>query len=71
MWYRKSADQGDTRAQYNLGVLYVNGEGVEKDLEQAASLWRNAGERWRHAQCLRFRRFGRWGFVLGCRGRRL
>ena len=30
-WFRKSAEQGFTQAQYNLGVLYANGRGVLRD----------------------------------------
>nr|WP_304302254.1 hypothetical protein [Chromatium okenii] len=25
VWYRKAAEQGDTDAQYNIGVMYTNG----------------------------------------------
>jgi TPR repeat protein len=28
VWYRKAADQGDPRAQYDLGVMYEYGNGV-------------------------------------------
>ena len=28
---KKAAQQGDADAQYNLGVMYHNGDGVEKD----------------------------------------
>jgi uncharacterized protein len=27
-WYREAADQGDAKAQYNLGVMYENGRGA-------------------------------------------
>lgn len=37
-WYKKAADQGHARAQYNLGVMYANGEGVEED-DKAAVKW--------------------------------
>lgn len=30
-WYRKAAAQGNTRAQYNLGLCYFYGKGVEQD----------------------------------------
>jgi TPR repeat protein len=30
-WYRKAAEQGDARAQANLGVLYQFGWGVPQD----------------------------------------
>ena len=38
-WYRKAADQGDAQAQFNLGVLYVTGEGVPEDNVLAYVWW--------------------------------
>ena len=35
-WIRKAAELGDAEAQFNLGVRYANGQGVEKDEEEAA-----------------------------------
>ncbi|GAA6154136.1 tetratricopeptide repeat protein [Pseudoteredinibacter isoporae] len=29
-WYSKAAEQGLVDAKWNLGLMYVNGEGVEK-----------------------------------------
>ena len=43
-WYRKAAEQGVARAQYNLGVMYANGEGVPKDEQQAMLWYRKAAE---------------------------
>ncbi len=34
-WYRKAAEQGDARAQNNLGYMYDTNRGVEADAEQA------------------------------------
>ncbi len=34
-WYRKSADQGNTEAQYRLSDLYLHGYGVNKDAREA------------------------------------
>ena len=34
-WYRQAAKQGDAGAQYNLGAMYANGEGVPEDDIQA------------------------------------
>lgn len=34
-WYRKAAAQGNASAEYGLGQMYVKGEGVKKDPEQA------------------------------------
>lgn len=32
---KKSADRGNAQAHYNLGLMYRNGDGVEKDLNKA------------------------------------
>jgi len=37
-WYRKAAEQQHPLAQFNLGMMYVEGQGVDQDSEQAA-LW--------------------------------
>ncbi len=42
--WRSAADQGDALAQYNLGGLYANGRGVQKDLSEAAVWYRKAAE---------------------------
>jgi TPR repeat protein len=36
-WFRKSADQGNSQAQLNLGVMYQKGFGTEENNEQAVS----------------------------------
>ena len=43
-WYRLAAEQGDASAQFNLGVMYDNGEGVLKDDAEAVRLYRLAAE---------------------------
>jgi TPR repeat protein len=43
-WYRKAAEQGDTDAQYMLGILYSNGQGVPQDYVQAVLWYRKAAE---------------------------
>ena len=42
--FRKSAGQGDSEAQLNLGVMYQRGFGTEKNNEQAVSLFRKSAE---------------------------
>jgi hypothetical protein len=37
-WYTKSAEQGHADAQYNLGLMYHNGDIVPKD-EVLARKW--------------------------------
>ena len=41
---RQSADQGDADAQFDLGVMYANGEGVPQDYTQAVAWWRKAAD---------------------------
>ena len=36
-WYRKAAEQGYAEAQFNLGLAYDNGEGVEQNFEEAVA----------------------------------
>jgi TPR repeat protein len=47
-WYRKAADQDHPGAQYSLGLMYADGQGV-KDDTQAEALWRKAADQG-HAQ---------------------
>lgn len=39
-WYRKAADQGHAKAQFNLGLMYANGQGVPQSNIQA-HVWLN------------------------------
>ena len=43
-WYKKSAEQGNSKAQYNLGMCYRNGEGVEPDYSMAIYWLRKAAD---------------------------
>ena len=36
-WYRRAAEQGDRRGQFNLGVMYRAGRGVPQDYATALS----------------------------------
>ena len=42
--YRKAADQGDVKAQCNLGNMYFQGKGVKNDFGEAARLYRKAAD---------------------------
>src|ERR1051325_1625270 len=42
---RELADQGDVRAELNLGWLYNIGSGVRQDYGEAARWWRKAADR--------------------------
>jgi len=43
-WYRLAAEQGYATAQYNLGVMYANGEGVPENDAEAVKWYRLAAE---------------------------
>jgi TPR repeat protein len=50
--YRQAAEQGDANAQYNLAMMYFNGQGVARDYEQAAKWFTKAAEQGlAEAQC--------------------
>jgi len=42
--FRKAAEQGDAKAQYNLGIAYAMGEGILKDETQSVVWFRKAAE---------------------------
>jgi TPR repeat protein len=48
-WFRKAADQGNASAQYNLGMLYLQGQGVLQDYAQAVVWFRKAADQ-QHAK---------------------
>jgi TPR repeat protein len=41
-WFEKAAVQEHAGAQYNLGRLYENGQGVPEDYKKARQLWEQA-----------------------------
>ncbi len=43
-YYRKSAEFGNAKAQYELGWCYANSEGVEKDYKEAVKWYRKSAE---------------------------
>ena len=43
-WYRKAAEQGIAKAQFNLGVMYFEGRGVQQDDTEAVAWYRKAAE---------------------------
>ncbi len=50
-WYKMAANQGNARAQYNLGVCYKFGKGVEKDWKEAVKWCKMAADQGNsHAQ---------------------
>lgn len=43
-WYRKAADLGSDRAQYDLGIIYEQGHGVPQNLDEAVKWYRMAAD---------------------------
>jgi uncharacterized protein len=43
-WFQKSAHQGSSAAQNNLGKMYFEGNGVPKDAREAIGWYRKAAE---------------------------
>ena len=41
---KAKAEAGDARAQYNLGLMYDNGEGVEQDFKEAIKWYQKAAD---------------------------
>ncbi|MCG8432509.1 MAG: sel1 repeat family protein [Gammaproteobacteria bacterium] len=44
-WYRKAASGGHDLAQYNLAVMYYNGDGIAQDYETAAQWLQRSAKR--------------------------
>ena len=42
--FKRAAEQGSTRAQYNLGLMYSYGQAVAQDYQQAVVWFRKAAE---------------------------
>lgn len=43
-WWKKSAEKGLKESQYCLGLLYLNGDGVNKDRKQASYWFQKAND---------------------------
>jgi TPR repeat protein len=44
-WWTRAADQGHTKAQYCVGIMYSTGTGVPQDVDEALK-WKEAAELW-------------------------
>jgi len=44
LWFKLAAEQGFANAQYNLGVMYDQGQGVAQDYKEAVRWYRQAAE---------------------------
>ena len=52
-FFSKASEGGLLDAQGNLGVLYINGQGVQKDPAKAAALFKDGAER-KNPLCMYF-----------------
>jgi TPR repeat protein len=43
-WFREAAERGHSQAQYNLGNMYLKGQGVKADREAAEKWFRKAAD---------------------------
>lgn len=44
-WFKKAADKGDEKAMYAIGLMYKNGEGVDKSLAEARKWFQKAADK--------------------------
>jgi TPR repeat protein len=49
--FRKAAEQGDADAQFNLGWMYADGQGVLQDFKTAVTWYRQAAEQGHACPC--------------------
>ncbi len=49
---RLAAEQGDAEAQYQLGLIYIEGKGVKKDLKAGAAWLQKAADQ-KHIEALK------------------
>ena len=43
-WYKKAADLGDPDAQYNVGIMYGNGDGIPKNYKLSFDMLKSSAE---------------------------
>lgn len=55
-WMRQTAQQGNARAQYNLGVMYAEGQGVRQNLKVAKEWFGMACNNGNQSGCENYRR---------------
>lgn len=43
-WYKKAVDNGNVEALFNLGLAYIKGRGVKKDIQKGIQYWEKASD---------------------------
>ncbi len=61
-WYEKAAAQGDAEAQYNLGVMYDEGQGVRQNKRTAKEWFGKACDNGHQTGCDEYRKLNEAGF---------
>ena len=61
-WYHKAAEQGNTKAQYNLGLMYANGRGVRQNLVIAKEWFGKACDNGLQLGCDAYRKLNQAGY---------
>ncbi|QLB21552.1 hypothetical protein A6B43_08445 [Vespertiliibacter pulmonis] len=59
---KQAAEQGDAKAQYNLGVAYDNGQGVPQSYIEAKALYKQACENGNQKGCDQYKRLNLSGY---------
>lgn len=61
-WYKKSAEQGFTKAQYNLGVMYANGDGIKQNPLKAKEWYKKSCDNGNQKGCNNYRKLNEQGY---------
>lgn len=67
-WLRRSADQGNSMAQYSIGAVYEEGQGIRKSLKKALKWYRLAAERRNGQAALAIGLMYEFGYEFGIPG---
>ncbi|WP_164071294.1 tetratricopeptide repeat protein, partial [Aliarcobacter cryaerophilus] len=61
-WFEKAANQGYVNAQYNLGMMYVNGYGVKQDYLKAKEYFGKACDNKDQDACRNYKILNQQGY---------
>lgn len=60
-WFEKAAHQGDPKAQFNLGLMYVSGIGVRQNFSVAKEYFGRACDNGEQKGCDEYRKLNETG----------
>ena len=61
-WYRKAAEQGNIKAQFNLGAMYANGHGVRRNFHLSKEWFSKACDGGVQEGCNQYRYLNQKGY---------